>query len=331
MRIDWSPLKQIVEQNQSFVLTSHTRADCDAVGSELGLLFALRALGKDARIVNADAPPEHIRFLDPEGEVGVIGEDASVADVHSTDVHIIADTSAWGQLGEMADVIRKTPAKRVVIDHHVSGDDLGATELKDVEAEATGRLVIEACDALGVALTPQIATPLFAAIATDTGWFRFPSVNAKTYTAVARLVEAGAVPTHIFSSLYDQNSPARIRLQGRIMQSLRLEQDGRIAVGIAQLSDFSDTEAQLSDTEDVVNRLLSVSGVQAAMLVAAMDNECTKVSLRSRSDADVRVVAEQFGGGGHTKAAGVRYRGSVEAAIDAVLPLLAEQLPANSP
>lgn len=331
MTIDWSLLKTIVAENDSFVLTSHTRADCDAIGSELGLLHALRGLGKQARIINADAPPEHIRFLDPDGLVEVLGGTATADDAHAADVHIVADTSAWGQLGEMAEVLRDTPAKRVVIDHHVSGDDLQAIELKDIEAEATGRLVLQACDALGVALTPEIATPLFAAIATDTGWFRFPSVTAETYAAVARLVEAGVVPSQVFSQLYDQNTAARIRLHGRIMDSLRIVEDGRLAIGVAYLADFEETGASLADTEDVVNRLLSVEGVQAAMLVAAMDGEKTKVSLRSRSEADVRMVAERFGGGGHTKAAGVRYRGSVDEAAAALSAVLAKQLSAKSP
>lgn len=322
MSIDWSPLKQIVSECDSYVLTSHTRPDCDAIGSELGLLYALEALGKKARIVNADSPPPHIEFLDGDQRVEVLGRGVEAAEVHAADVHIVADTSAWGQLGDMAEVIRTTPARRVVIDHHVSGDDLGATVLKDVQAEATGRLVLESLDALGVELTEKIAKPLFAAIATDTGWFRFPSVTAETYRAVSRLVEAGVAPSSVFSELYDRNTTARVRLHGRIMESLTLEIDGRLAFGLAAEEDFGETGAALSDTEDVVNRLLSVEGVQVAVLIAAMEPGLTKVSLRSRSDIDVRAIAEHFGGGGHTKAAGVRYRGTVHEAREAVLKAL---------
>src|SRR5690606_18900765 len=125
MPIDWTPLRKLVAECDSFALTTHTRADCDAIGSELGLLYALEALGKRVRIINADAPPEHIRFVDVEGRVEVLGEGVTVEEVHQADAHIICDTSAWGQLGEMADVIRSTPAQRIVIDHHQSGDDLG--------------------------------------------------------------------------------------------------------------------------------------------------------------------------------------------------------------
>ena len=255
-----------------------------------------------------------------------LAKDISAEEAHAADVHLIVDTSAWGQLGEMADVIRDTPAERVVIDHHVSGDDLGALELKDTVAEAAGRLVLEAIEALGVSVSPEMATPLFAAIATDTGWFRFSSVTAETYAAVSRLVEAGASPTAIFSSLYDRNTVARVRLHGRVMESLRLHHGGRVAVGAAAAEDFLQTEALLSDTEDVVNRLLSVERVDVAVLLAAMEPGKTKVSLRSRSEFDVRRIAERFGGGGHTKAAGVRFRGEIDDARQAVLAAIGETL-----
>ena len=326
MGIDWTPLKQAVAECESFVLTTHTRPDCDAIGSELGLLHALESLGKRVRIVNADAPPEHIRFLDSGDRVEVLGEGPTAADVHAADAHVVVDTSAWGQLGAMADVIRETPARRLVIDHHQSGDDLGAAEMKDTQAEAAGRLVLEAIDALGCDVTAEIATPLFTAIATDTGWFRFPSVTAATYTAIARLVDAGAAPSAIFQQLYDRNTAQRVRLHGRIIGSLSLEDGGRIAFGEATETDFAETGAALSDTEDVVNRLLSVEGVEIAALLAAMEPGLTKVSLRSRGEADVRPVAEHFGGGGHAKAAGVRFRGTVPEARVAVLAVLREHL-----
>jgi phosphoesterase RecJ-like protein len=325
MPIDWTPLRKLVAECDSFALTTHTRADCDAIGSELGLLYALEALGKAVRIINADAPPEHIRFVDIEGRIEVLGECVTVEEVHQADAHIICDTSAWGQLGAMADVIRSSPAQRFVIDHHQSGDDLGATVLKDDTAEATGRLIVEAMDALGVQLSPKSAMPLFTAIATDTGWFRFPSVSPVTYRTIARLMEAGANPSELFQQLYDRNTAARVRLHGRIMESLSIELDGRVAFGQATDEDFAATGAAQADTEDVVNRLLSVDGVEVAVLLANMEPGLIKASLRSRSIVDVRPVAEMFGGGGHAKAAGVRIRGTLAEARAKLLAAVAEQ------
>ena len=317
MPIDWRPFVELVRTHESFVLTSHMRPDCDAIGSELALALALRSLGKKARIINGDGVPPHIAFIDPAHDVEVLGEDVP-ADQVTPDVHLVVDTSAWGQLGPMADVIRRSQAQKVVIDHHVSQDDLGAVVFKDASAEATGRLVLGAIDALGVAVTPAIAVSLFAAIATDTGWFRFASVTAATYAATARLVEAGAVPTDIFAQLYERQSFARLRLQGRILTQTQSEADGQLLYSAITATDLAETGAEPTDTEDVINRLLSVAGVRVALLFLELGPQETKVSLRGRAGVDVRQVAEQFGGGGHCAAAGVRYRGPINEAVKAV-------------
>jgi len=293
------------------------RPDCDAIGSELGLALALRSLGKVARIVNGDSVPPHIAFIDPKNDVLVLGRDIQPNEVEA-DVLIVVDTSAWGQLGPMADVVRNSTAKKVVIDHHVSQDDMSATVFKDVESEATGRLILGAIDALGAAVTPQIAEPLFAAIATDTGWFRFKSVSALTYAAAGRLVHSGASPSATFTALYEQNTLARLHLQGRILTAAKTEVDGRLIYSGATPKDLAETGAEATDTEDVVNRLLGITGVEVALLFLELGPDETKVSLRSRTDFDVRKVAEQFGGGGHTAASGVRYPGPLPVAIEAL-------------
>jgi phosphoesterase RecJ-like protein len=159
---------------------------------------------------------------------------------------------------------------------------------------------------------------MFAAIATDTGWFRFSSVTALTYAAVGRLVHSGAKPSAIFSSLYEQNTLARLHLQGRILTGAKTEVNGRLIYSGATPRDLAETGAEATDTEDVVNRLLGISGVEIALLFLELGPQETKVSLRSRTGIDVRRIAEEFGGGGHAAASGVRYPGPLDAAIAAV-------------
>jgi phosphoesterase RecJ-like protein len=313
MPIDWRPFVELVKQHKSFVLTSHMRPDCDAIGSELALALALRAIGKQVQIVNGDAVPPHIAFIDPQHDVLVLGRDVPAADVL-----VVLDTSAWAQLGPMADVVRESTARKIVIDHHVSQDDMSALVFKDTDSEATGRLVLSAIDALGVAVTPQIASPLFAAIATDTGWFRFNSVTALTFAAAGRLVHSGAKPADVFAALYEQNTLARLHLQGRILNAAKTELDGRLIYSAATPRDLAETGAEATDTEDVVNRLLGVAGVEVGLLFLELGPDETKVSLRSRTGFDVRKVAEQFGGGGHAAASGVRYPGPLSPAIAAL-------------
>jgi nanoRNase/pAp phosphatase (c-di-AMP/oligoRNAs hydrolase) len=171
MVIPWEPLRDVLMSNQRFILSSHVRPDADAIGSELGLAAILRTLGKEVRIVNPSAIPATLSFLDPDHKILKIGEDIKPEALLETDVHIVVDTSSWSQLQDVGQMMRRGTARRVVIDHHASSDDLGALEFKDTQAEATGVLILEMADALDLAIPPEVATPLFCAVATDTGWF----------------------------------------------------------------------------------------------------------------------------------------------------------------
>lgn len=319
MTIDWKPLLELIDQHDSFLITSHCRADCDALGSELGLAKVLEARGKQAIVVNGDPTPEHIRFMDPEGRVGVVGETAPLESLRGIDVLIIVDTSAWSQLGPMAEVVRGFAGPRVVIDHHVSEDDFDASVFKDAAAEATGRLILDLAEALEVQPSPEVAALLFTAIATDTGWFRFSSVTEKTFLALAKLTAAGASPPQTFSQLYEQHSLPRLYLRGRILEHVSADCDGRLMWTYVAAQDFIETNANRTDTEDAINTLLTVASAEVAILFVELESDVTKVSLRSRSEFDVRAVAEQFGGGGHRAAAGVTFAGDMEHAQQGVL------------
>jgi len=322
MKIDWQPLVEIIQSHDRFLLTSHQRADCDAVGSEMALALILETLGKQVAIVNSDAVPEHIAFMDPYGRVAVIGASAPLEAMRAFEVMIVVDTSAWGQLGGMAEVLRSFKGLKAVIDHHASEDDLGAVVFKDSTAEATGRLILQLAKELGVPITPEIAAPLFAAIATDTGWFRFPSVTADTFAALAKLTAAGASPAKTFSLLYEQHSLSRLHLRGRILDHVTPECGGRMMWTYVTAEDFSACGAQKTDTEDVINMLLTVKGVEIAVLFVELESAVTKVSLRSRSGFDLNQFASQFGGGGHKAASGISFPGTMADAQQAVLAAL---------
>lgn len=322
MSIDWKPLHEIITDCQSFVLTSHCRADCDAVGSELALARVLESLGKQVQIVNGDEVPEHIRFIDPESRIGELGRTVQAEELHKCDCLIVVDTSAWGQLGPMADVVREFPGKRVVIDHHVSSDDLSAVVFRDATAEATGRLILELSEELQVELTQEIAMPLFTAIATDTGWFRFSSVTEKTFAALAKIVAVGVSPPEVFSALFEQHSIARILLRGRIFSNIRSECRGRLMWTQVRQADFAAVGANTTDTEDSINTLLTIAGTEVAVMFVELEPDKTKVSLRSRSDFDVQAIAQQFGGGGHKAASGITMAMSMDDAQSQVLEKL---------
>ena len=313
MGVNWKAFVDQISHYESFVLVSHIRPDCDALGSELGMAEVLRTIGKKVRIINAHRTPPALQFLDPASNIEVLGDDVEAEDI-SADCIMVLDTSAWAQLGDMGDVIRASRADKMVLDHHVGEDDLGATMYKDYQAEATGHLVVQAADALGVALTRSLAVPVFAAIATDTGWFRFSSVTSETYRVIARLIDVGVVPSEVYGDLYERDTLGRLRLRGLILSRTEVELDGALVHTYVKKEDFEAMGALPSDTEDAINLTMTVEGTKAAVIFVGQLNGGYKLSFRSRCGMDCNEIARMFGGGGHKAAAG----GFIEGPLDEV-------------
>lgn len=326
MPIDWQPLIDIIHSHQRFVISSHVRPDADAIGSEVGLCNLLEQLGKTVRIINPSATPTHLSFLDSTARIRKIGEGVTVEEACDTDVHMIVDTSAWQQLTELRKTLETTQAKKVVVDHHISSDHLGAEQFKDTTASAAGVLICELAEALGITPTVEAGTALFAAIATDTGWFRFPNADERTLRRAAWLISLGVQPHTIYKELYEKSSLARIRLHGRVLSRVSVEFGGAMGMTFVMQKDFEETGAHPSDTEDLVNTCLTIDGTRCAIILVEQKSGQVKVSFRSRSGLDVAKVAEQFGGGGHKLASGAMLAGPFANAQTVVMQAMEKAL-----
>ena len=145
---------------------------------------------------------------------------------------------------------------------------------------------------------------LFAALATDTGWFRHKNTTAATFALAEKLTQAGADPSYLYDEIYEQNTVARINLLGCVLQRLRVIDNGKIAFSEVFRDDYAKTGAIPQDTEDAVTFTRSINGIEVGMLFLEQPAGGIKVSFRSRGKADVAKIAEQFGGGGHRLASG---------------------------
>ncbi len=326
MTIDWTGFAEIVSAAERFVLTSHVRPDADALGSELAMAGFLERLGKSVTVVNPSETPHTLTFLDPDGRARKIGEPGTLEEIRDAEVHVVLDTSAWKQLAEVGPAFRESAAKKVVIDHHVSSDDLGAVEFKNTAAEATGGILFRMAETLGWEIDETIARQLFCAIATDTGWFRFPSTTSETYRAIAALVDAGAAPHVLYRELYEKSSLARLKLTGVVLGRAAVACDGRLAYTYVATSDFEQTGAHPVDTENLVNECLKIETAECAFIAVEQWNKQVKVSFRSRDRVDVARVAERFGGGGHQKASGATLDGPLDEALPRLMDSLADAL-----
>lgn len=302
--IDWPRFCSVIKGARNVLLTSHIRPDCDSLGSCVGMAGILESLGKRVRIVSSDRVPANLAFIDPEHKVLQIGSDIQVEELADADLHMILDTSAWVQLGKMADVIRDSKAKIIIFDHHEGEDDIPAELFKNTKAEAVGRMCVEAADHLKVTLTPAIAQPLLAALATDTGWFRFGSVTDVTFETAAKLLRGGAKPAELYGALYERETLGRARLRGLVLSRLQVELEGRLAHTFIMPDDYDKTGALPSDTEDLINLAFEISGVMFAVIIVGLKSGGFKISFRSRCQSAANDVAREFGGGGHRAAAG---------------------------
>lgn len=325
----WRTLKDFIDRHQHFVLTCHVRPDCDALGSELAMAEVLEQLGKQVRIVNADSVPPRLAFVDPDQRIEVLPDGATALEP-PVDALMVLDTAAWGQLGAMAEVIRRSAAEVAIIDHHANPGEIPGLLVQDSTSEATGRLIADFVGFLGIVSTPRLAGALFVAIATDTGWFRFPSTRSSTYEVAGQLVAAGAYPQEIFRQLYERDSLSRARLRGIVLTRIALDMDGRVAHTYVLDDDFQQTGALRSETDDFINMALAIDGVGVAAMFTEHPVGTIKVSLRSRLAAvDCSLVTAQFGGGGHRAAAGATLSGDVPGVRTRVLAALRAALDAG--
>jgi phosphoesterase RecJ-like protein len=317
MPVDWVPFVTLVRQHQHFLLTTHVRPDGDGLGSMVGLSEVLKQQGKQVQMVVASVLPPRYGFLLDGSGIERFNPPGNA--YRGAEVVVVLDTGTWNQLDVFGPFLQTFSAERVVIDHHMTQDDLGALRLVDTTAEATGRLVYEAVTALGGPLTVRAANGLFVALAMDTGWFRFSNTTAETFALAAELVRAGARSEFLYDQLFECNSLPRLKLAGLVLERMRLAADGRVAYSEIRRGDYEETRALPQDTEDLVNYTRSLAGVEVGLLFMEQPRGGVKVSFRSRGRVDVARLAQGFGGGGHRAASGATIAASLEDARNRVL------------
>jgi phosphoesterase RecJ-like protein len=324
MPLDWTPFVELVRRHRRFLLTTHIRPDADGLGSQLALAEVLRRQGKEVQAVIASAWPPRYDFLDPKRQIERFmppGDRWAGAEVV-----IVLDTGTWNQLGDFGPFLRELRVPKVVIDHHLSQDDLGAMRLVDTTAEATGRLVFEAIRALGEPLSESAANLLFVALAMDTGWFRHANTTPATFALGEELVRAGANPTILYEYLFEENTLPRLKLSGLVLARLQVADQGLVAYTEIRRDDYETTGALPADSEDLVNYPRSVKGVEVGLLLMEQPRGGIKISFRARARVDVARLAERFGGGGHRLAAGAIVEGPLDAVRSRVLAAVHEAL-----
>jgi bifunctional oligoribonuclease and PAP phosphatase NrnA len=296
------------------VLACHVSPDADALGSLLGMALGLESLGKEVRAVSPDGVPRLYRFLPG-------WERVQTAVAGDWDLAIGLDADGADRLGSARDALLRQPVV-INVDHHKGKTPYGDIQLVDRTAAATGELVYAVLEELEVAVTPEIAVCLLAAVLTDTGSFRYTNTGAETFRLAAALVEAGAHPSPIYEAVYGSRPFAASRLLGRLLSSLARSDDGRIVWGVLSQHDFRQLGVETDAAEGFVDQVRMVEGGEVAVFFREEADGAVRASLRSRGEVDVARVAEEFGGGGHAAAAGCTVAGPPSEAVRRVLEVI---------
>lgn len=312
----------LINDANRVLLTTHIRPDGDACGCVRAMMEVITQLGKTAKpLFMSPLAAWYLAIFDEKP--AILGNDVSAEQLSQAyadvDLVVVVDTDSGVQLPGFADWLADCGKKILVIDHHITGDDLGDVKLLDTAAAAAGEIVFDLIKFAGWNITERIAESIFIALSTDTGWFKFGNTDSRIFHTAAELIDAGARPNEIYRLLYQSFSPSRLYLMTRMLDHLELHADGRIATQYILRKDFDETGASGPDTENLIDECQRVESVEVAALFTELADGGFRCSLRSKGKVDVRRIAQKYGGGGHTLASGVNLEGPLESAVKSIV------------
>lgn len=304
-----------LQRRQSFIVTSHARPDGDAVGSVLGLVKVLRAMGKRAEAILHDRVPQIYRSLPGADTIHVVEE---VPQGFEAAVILECDSVERTRLRGLESHFL------INLDHHNSAKEFAHLNWIEQDASATAELIFRLAKTAGVTITPEIATCLYTAVLTDTGSFCYAGTNPSTFDLARELVLHGADPVAIAQAVYFANPRSKMHLLGIALSSLTI-QDQVAWMNITR-DDMTRAGAAEEDCEGVANYALGIDQVEVAAFFRELPDDKFRVSLRSKGKVNVARIAETFGGGGHSCASGHAIEGPLATATERVLGMLRSEL-----
>ncbi len=315
------------------LLTTHIRPDGDALGSLAAMDIALRAKGIRTTVLLLSHWPSKYAFVASQLGISHIDVEKGWPDdwsMQKFDGFMAVDTGTWSQLPGLKERLADFAGKKMVLDHHLTQDNFADVALVQTGAAAAAEIVAHLLKQWDIPLSKPLATALYVGIVSDTGWFQFSNTHPGTLRLAAELMEAGVDTDDLYQRLHQSERAQRVALQTRAMQSLELLANGRVAVMQLTRADFADSGANVPDTENLINIPLQIAAVQVSVLLTeTLDGSPLRISLRSKGQVNVAQFAQQFGGGGHARAAGLKINSDLADAKHRILQALL-QLPAFS-
>lgn len=318
--------RELIDKYNRFVVCTHMSPDGDALGSSLATANMLRKKGKEAVVVYNDTPSESLGFIPgTKGEIVFDNQDPQLPDtkeaaikaIREAECFIITDLNVPSRMGDMKDEVMNSQAPKILIDHHIGPSETDFdVVISHPEASSACELVYTFFMQMGddALIDQNIATELYCGMMTDTGQFVYASSRPQVYVIVARLLQEGFEKEQLHRDLVLEPE-RRARLKGYVLQQkmtlLPEHKASYMSLSKAELKRFNH---QKGDSEGFVNMPLDIKGIMVSAFFREEKN-FVKVSLRSKGDYPVNLLAQKFfNGGGHKNASGGEFLGTLEQA-----------------
>lgn len=307
---NYESIVEAIQQATKIVITSHKSPDGDSIGSSLALYHFIQALKKEAIICHPDEAPGFLKWMQGADQIHSyeLAPEFVANALETADLIFCLDYNSADRVGkDMQPLLEAATGQKIMIDHHLNPSDLCSIVVSETSVCSTAQLIFELIDQSGHLdlLNETIAEAIYLGIMTDTGSFRFPSVQARTHEIAAKLIGAGLKHHLIHENVFDTNTLDRLRLRGYVMsERLEIMPDYPIAIISVTDEELQRFNHVKGDTEGLVNVALSIEGIKVAAFFSEKNGE-VKISFRSKGAYEVNVLAhDHFDGGGHKYAAG---------------------------
>lgn len=293
---------EVLKNSDNILIVSHVRPDGDCLGSATALLMALEQMGKRVASYNPTPTPERLLFIPAIESVRQVLPEWTV------DLTVFVDC---GGPSRVTPEFRPMGSFCINIDHHATNEVFGDLNYIDVKATAVGEQIYDIVGELGLTLTPEIAMSIYTSIVADTGSFRYPNTNARTFEVAAILANAGVVPSFVCRNLYETRPREEIVLTAKVLNRLNYETEGRLIWSELMWPDYAEVGGEDFEPEGLVSEIRAINGVEVSALFHELEEGGLRAGFRGKGEVDCAAIAQQFGGGGHFNAAGC-YMGGVD-------------------
>lgn len=290
-------IKDVIISANSVLIFPHVTMDGDALGSSVALCRVLREMGKEAHILIEDDVPAYLKFM----EYGLCTLDQDI--IKEPDLCVAVDCATTERFVKRSDKFFSGKTK-VCIDHHKTAEYFADFNLIDADAAATAELIYKIIKEMNVQIDKITGEAIYTGIVSDTGSFQYTNTSVQSHMITVELFEIGIDHGYVGRMIYQNNRIEKFSIAGKVFATLKPIADGKAAIAYVTQDMLKEAGALMEDTEGTSELLRNIAGIEVGIFAKEVSKNETKFSMRSEAWADVAEITLQFGGGGHTKAAG---------------------------